>query len=83
MEMYVTDRCRWFDARTESWMRGEITDISIVPFPAEDSARTEVVITVSTVEFGEFVLLGSEWHLNHIDFRITFSDFPRAKAAVI
>ena len=80
MEMYVGDRCRFFDARTESWIRGEITDITISPLTRD---RMEPFITVATFEFGEFVLLGTEWHLNHIDFRITFSDFPRAKAAVI
>jgi hypothetical protein len=75
MEMYVTDRCRFFDARTESWIRGTITDITIAPLAGD---RTEPFITVETFEFGEHVLLGSDWHLNHIDFRITFSDFLRA-----
>jgi hypothetical protein len=78
MEMYLGDRCRFFDTRIEAWVRGEITDIDIRPFGADD--RTEVFITVST-SHGDFVLLCTEWHLNHIDFRITFSNHLRAKAA--
>ena len=74
MEMYVGDRCRFFDARMEAWVRGEITDITISPLTRD---RMEPFITVSTTH-GEFVLLASEWHLNHIDFRITFSNFLRA-----
>ena len=74
MEMYVTDRCRFFDTRIKAWVRGEITDISILP---SDEDRTEVFITVLT-SYGEFVVRGSDEHLNQIQFRITFSDFLRA-----
>lgn len=78
MEMYVTDRCRFFDARLNEWIRAEITDISIIPFPVkQDMSRTEVVISVRT-SYGDFELLGTEDNLNRIQFRITFSDFPRA-----
>jgi hypothetical protein len=78
MEMYVGDRCRFFDASAEEWVRGEITDIDIHPFGTDD--RTEVFITVTT-RWGDMELLCTEWHLNNIDFRITFSDHLRAKAA--
>ena len=75
MEMYVNDRCRFYDARTESWIRGVITDITIAPLAGD---RTESFITVATFELGEFVILGTEFNLNRCDFRITFSDFLRA-----
>jgi hypothetical protein len=75
--MYLGDRCRFFDTRIEAWVRGEITDIDIRPFGKD---RTEVFITVST-SHGDFMILGSDEHLNHIDFRITFSDAPRARPA--
>ena len=65
MEMYLGDRCRFFDERVKAWVRGEITDISILP----------------SDEHGEFVLRGSDEHLNRIQFRITFSDAPRARPA--
>ena len=77
MEMYVTDRCRFFDTRIKAWVRGEITDISILP---SDEDRTEVFITVLT-SYGDFVILGTEANLNRIQFRITFSDFLRARPA--
>ena len=77
MEMYLGDRCRFFDERVKAWVRGEITDISILP---SDEDRTEVFITVMT-SHGEFVLRGSDEHLNRIQFRITFSDAPRARPA--
>lgn len=79
MEMYVGDRCRWFDAGTEEWIRGVITDITIAPLT---STRTEPFITVST-RWGDRIILGTEFNLNRCDFRITFSDFPRARPAVI
>ena len=78
MEMYVGDRCRFYDARIEEVVYCVIRDIDIRPFGADD--RTEVFITVST-RWGDMELLCTEWHLNNIDFRITFSDHPRAKAA--
>jgi hypothetical protein len=74
MEMYVTDRCRWFDAGTEEWIRGTITDITIAPLT---STRMETFITVST-RWGDRIILGTEFNLNRCDFRITFSDFLRA-----
>lgn len=77
MEMYLGDRCRFFDASAEEWVRGEITDIDIRPHGKD---RTEVFITIAT-RWGDRVILCTEWHLNHIDFRITFSDHLRAKAA--
>lgn len=81
MEMYVGDRCRFYDARIEEVVYCVIRDITITPFPTKDDmARTEVVITVST-RWGDMELLATEWHLNRIDFRIVFSDFPRAKQA--
>ena len=81
MEMYVGDRCRFYDARIEEVVYSVIRDITITPFPTKDDmARTEVMITVST-RWGDMELLATEWHLNRIDFRIVFSDFPRAKQA--
>jgi len=74
MEMYVGDRCRFFDARMEAWVRGEITDITIDHLA---QGRMEPFITVSTTH-GDFVVLGTEYNLNRCDFRITFSDFLRA-----
>ena len=77
MEMYIGDRCRFFDTRIKAWVRGEITDISILPHGKD---RTEVFITVSTTH-GDFVILGTDEHLSLIQFRITFSDAPRARPA--
>jgi hypothetical protein len=85
--MYLGDRCRFFDDYVKAWVRGEITDISILPAGAARcnadvgvEGLTEVFITVST-SHGDFMILGSDEHLNHIQFRITFSDAPRAKVA--
>jgi hypothetical protein len=74
MEMYVGDRCRFFDVRMEAWVRGEITDITISPLTRD---RMEPFITVSTTH-GDFVILGTEYNLNRCEFRITFSNFLRA-----
>ena len=74
MEMYVGDRCRFFDARMEAWVRGEITDITISPLT---SACVAPFITVSTTH-GDFVVLGTEYNLDRCEFRITFSNFLRA-----
>jgi len=78
MEMYVGDRCRFYDARIKEVVYCVIRDIDIRPYGSDD--RTEVFITVST-RWGDMELLCTEWHLNDIDFRITFSDHLRAKVA--
>jgi hypothetical protein len=81
MEMYVGDRCRFYDARIEEVVYCVIRDITITPFPSKGNMdHTEVIITVAT-RWGDMELLSTEWHLNNIDFRITFSDHLRAKAA--
>ena len=77
MEMYIGDRVRFYDARIEEVVYGVIRDIDIRPHGKD---RTEVFITVAT-RWGDMEFLGTEWHLNRIDFRVVFSDAPRAKAA--
>jgi hypothetical protein len=77
MEMYIGDRVRFYDARIEEVVYCVIRDIDIRPHGKD---RTEVFITVAT-RWGDMELLATEWHLNNIDFRVVFSDYPRAKAA--
>jgi len=68
MNVLLGDRVRWFDTRTETWIRGEVVEIR--------PCRTQKApfYTIETLVGDRHVLLGTDWHLNHIDFRVRFRD---------